>query len=279
MGFDVNQKSNYKQVKARPFLKWAGGKGQLLEQLKPFFPEKYYRYIEPMVGGGAVFFFLEPSEAILMDLNRELVNVYNVVKNFVEELINNLKKHKNTKEYYYNIRALDPITLSPVEQASRFIYLNKTCYNGLFRVNSRNRFNVPYGRYKNPDIVNPAGLRAASAALQKAQIFTADFSSVIHYAQPGDFVYFDPPYHPLNSTSKFTAYTPENFNEMEQRRLAKIFVELSKIGCKVMLSNSDTPLIRELYHDFRIEKVYARRFINSKADRRGSISELLILNY
>ncbi|MDN5348529.1 MAG: adenine methylase [Clostridia bacterium] len=264
---------------ARPFLKWAGGKGQLLEQFKPLFPKQYERYIEPMVGGGAVFFFLQPEKAILMDLNAELMEVYRVVRDNVEELIADLEKHKNEKDYYYAIRNLDPGKLTPVERASRLIYLNKTCYNGLYRVNRKNKFNVPFGRYKNPDIVNAQGLRAASRALKKAELLTGDFSLVLEFARPGDFIYFDPPYQPLSATSSFTGYTPGSFDEGEQKRLAGVFKELTRIGSKVMLSNSDTPFVREIYQGFRVQTVYAKRAINSRPDRRGSIKELVILNY
>ncbi|WP_338835374.1 DNA adenine methylase [Neomoorella thermoacetica] len=263
----------------RPFLKWAGGKGQLLEQLQPLLPQNYSRYLEPMVGGGALFFYLQPAYAILADLNDELINVYRVVRDNVEELIADLRRHRNTREYYYAIRDTDPARLPPVARASRFIYLNRTCYNGLYRVNRLNKFNVPFGRYKNPDIVNAAGLRAASGALQAADLRAGDFSLVLEYARPGDFIYFDPPYQPLNRTSRFTSYTAGNFGEGEQKRLARVFRELTRRGCLVMLSNSDTPLIRELYRDFRIETVHARRAINSRPDRRGSITELVILNY
>lgn len=264
---------------ARPFLKWAGGKGQLLEQMQRLLPQNYNRYLEPMVGGGALFFHLRPACALLADLNDELINVYRVVRDNVEELIVDLRRHRNTREYYYAIRDTDPARLPPVVRASRFIYLNKTCYNGLYRVNRLNRFNVPFGRYKNPDIVNAAGLRAASRALQAADLRTGDFSLVLEYARPGDFIYFDPPYQPLNSTSRFTSYTAGSFGEGEQKRLALVFWELTRRGCLAMLSNSDTPLIRELYRGLRIETVRARRAINSRPDRRGSITELVILNY
>lgn len=272
-----SEKTSKSIVKPQPIIKWVGGKRQLLEQFQPFFPKQFNRYFEPFVGGAAVFFSLDLEEAILMDTNAELVNLYNVIKEHVEPLIENLRHHKNEESYYYTIRALVPATLSPVERASRFIYLNKTCYNGLYRVNRQGKFNVPFGKYTNPDYVNADGLRLASAALQRATIMENDFSAVLELANPGDFVYFDPPYHPVSETSNFTSYTKDSFGVEDQRRLAAVFVELVDRGCHVMLSNSDTPFIRELYMDYRIETVRARRAVNSKADGRGYVSEVVAI--
>ncbi|SHE99390.1 DNA adenine methylase [Desulfofundulus australicus DSM 11792] len=268
-----------KEERPRPPVKWAGGKSQLISQFEPLFPKEYSLYVEPFVGGGAVFFHLLPPRAVLIDSNDELINFYLVVRDDLEALLQDLKRHENTAEYYYRIRALDPDQLTPVERASRFLYLNKTGYNGLWRVNSRGQHNVPFGRYKNPKIVDEPNLRLVSGALKKAEIICDDFSQVLDCAAPGAFVYLDPPYHPLSETANFTSYTPDAFGEDDQRRLAEVFRELDRRGCLVMLSNSDTPFIRELYKNYDIQVVYAKRAINCRADKRGPISELVIRNY
>ena len=271
--------SNKDKGPAKPFVKWAGGKGQLVEDLAAHLPENYSAYHEPFVGGGALFFHLAPATAFLSDLNEELINAYLVVKNDCDALIRSLRKHKNERAYYYEMRALDPDTLDPVERASRFIYLNKTCYNGLYRVNKQGKFNVPYGRYKNPVYADEAQLRLASKVLANADIKVADFEIVLEQARPGDFVYFDPPYQPISATANFTSYTRDAFDESQQKRLAAVFRELDRRGCYLMLSNSDSPLVRELYSQFRIETVMAKRYINCKGERRGAIPEALVLNY
>ncbi|HBT19950.1 MAG TPA: modification methylase [Peptococcaceae bacterium] len=272
--------SSFQILKPKPPVKWAGGKTQLIPQFEPLFPRKEYElYIEPFVGGGAVFFHLLPQQAVLIDSNEELMNFYQVVRDNLEELLLDLRKHKNTEEYYYSVRAIDPETLSPVERASRFLYLNKTAYNGLWRVNSRGEFNVPYGKYKNPKIIDEPNLRLVSQALRKAKIICGDFSLVLEFARPDTFVYFDPPYHPLSETANFTSYTSDAFGAEDQKRLADIFRELDRRGCMVMLSNSDTEFIRRLYQGYDIQVVYARRFINCKPSGRGPITELVIRNY
>ncbi len=268
------------KVKAKPFVKWAGGKGKLLTQYESYFPKRFHSYLEPFLGGGAVFFHLMPDRAVLSDINEELINAYLVVRDHTEELIQSLKKHKNEKYYYYKIRGLDPAQLTPVERASRLIYLNKTCYNGLYRVNRKGKFNVPFGRYKNPMICDKEGLHAASLALKEAEILVRDFGdTTLERAQRGDFIYLDPPYFPLSETSSFTGYAPDGFRATEQKRLARIFKELDTRGCLLMLSNSNIPLIQELYQEFRIIEVYAARAISCKPEGRGKITELLILNY
>ncbi len=264
----------------RPPVKWAGGKGGLLASFEPLFPRQPWElYVEPFVGGGAVFFHLQPERAVLIDNNEELINFYSVVRDRLDELLADLRRHENTAAYYYRIRALDPSRLDPVERASRFLYLNKTGYNGLWRVNARGQHNVPFGRYKNPTIVDEPNLRRVSQALARAEIRLGDFTLAREHAGPGTFVYLDPPYHPLSSTARFTAYTKDGFTEDDQRRLAELFRELDRRGCLLMLSNSDTPLIRELYAGYDIQVVYARRAINCRADGRGPISELVIRNY
>jgi DNA adenine methylase len=267
--------------KAKPFIKWAGGKSRLLPTLSRHFPprEEIGRYFEPFLGGAAVFFHLEHPHSFLSDSNRDLVELYQVVQQDVEGLIGILQNHKNEREYFYQIRSQDPATLTSVQRAARLIYLNKTCFNGLYRVNSRGKFNVPFGRYKNPAICDVDGLRAASRALQRADVFIGGFESILGRADRGDFIYFDPPYQPINRTSSFTSYTSVKFGEEDQRRLADVFTQLAERGCFVMLSNSDTPLIRKLYLDFHIHKIKANRAINSKPEGRGKITELLILNY
>ncbi|MCR4334347.1 MAG: DNA adenine methylase [Patescibacteria group bacterium] len=275
--------------KPKPFVKWVGGKRQLLAQFRLmnlYPPEKFDpksgKYFEPFVGGGAVFFDLLPETAYLSDLNNELVVTYNVIKNDVENLIKSLKKHKLDKEYFLKIRAQNPEKLSDLNTASRFIYLNRTCFNGMYRVNSRGGFNVPFGKYTNPLICDENNLRKASKALKNVEIKKQDYKEVLKKAKKGDFVYFDPPYYPISKTASFTSYTSEAFLDKEQIELRDTFVELHKRGCFVMLSNSDTPLINKIYSEpkgLRITKVQAGRAINSDASKRGKITEVLVTNY
>lgn len=273
---------------AKPFLKWAGGKQQLLEQYKPYFPTNYTRYIEPFVGGGAIFFHTWntgrlPEQVFLSDNNEELINTYVVVRDKVDDLITALAIHKknHSRDYYYRIRNLDRenIELSDVDRAARTLYLNKTCYNGLYRVNSNGQFNVPMGSYKSPKILYEDTLWTASIALQKTCLEVRDFRDVVDFAQTGDFFYFDPPYDPASKTASFTSYTADNFRDNDQCHLADVFAQLSEKGCLCLLSNSYTPFILELYQKFRIEVVQANRAINSNANGRGSIKEVVVLNY
>ncbi len=279
-----------------PFLKWAGGKSKLIHHYKNYFPkEGFNHYYEPFLGGGAIFFHLRPNRAILSDINSDLIEAYQCVKDKVEELIIELRKHQinhdadTTKihKYYYDVRSSSYTT--PIERAARLIYLNRTCFNGLYRVNSDGQFNVPIGRYKNPKICNEGLLRDASFALQSAQLEVRHFKEILNYAKSSDdFVYFDPPYHPLNNTSYFTAYNSCSFNEDDQKQLRDIFAQLASRGVKVMLSNSDCEFIRELYTDSqvflsqnlpKINEILAPRAINSDTSKRGKISELLITSY
>ncbi|MCT7984546.1 DNA adenine methylase [Laspinema sp. A4] len=272
-------------VLPRPFLKWAGGKTQLISQYQPLFPPQFKNYYEPFLGGGAVFFYLfqEHSagfKAVLSDVNEELINLYRCVQTDVEALIKALELHqaKHNDEYYYQVRAQKNRTL--VKKAARIIYLNKTCFNGLYRENSKGEFNVPIGRYKNPTICNGELLRADSQALRSVQIEVRDFDKVLDEAKTDqDFVYFDPPYYPLSNTSQFTSYSRYNFNEKDQIRLRDVFAKLANRGVKVMLSNSDCPFIRELYQEFQIHEVSAARSINSKGTHRGKISEVVVTSY
>jgi len=268
---------------AAPFLKWAGGKGRLLKQYGPYFPPRneIRHYYEPFIGGAAFFFHIQPQAATLSDINKKLVDVYQIVQQNVELLIPLLKEHKNEKEYFYRVRSLNPADLSPLEQAARLIFLNKTCYNGLYRENRGGRFNVPFGRYKNPKICDEQRLRTASAVLQGINLQEAEFDQAVSNAKPGDFIYLDPPYAPISATSNFTSYNRYNFLAADQRRLADTVHDLTARGCSVMLSNSSAPLVYELYGDrgYHLIKVNSRRNINSNADRRGLVTELLILNY
>ena len=275
--------------KPKPFVKWVGGKRQLLKQFRELnlYPPECFNpesntYFEPFVGGGAVFFDLLPKHAELSDTNRELVITYNVIKDNVDGLIKSLKKHIYNKEYYLRVRAQDINELSDIEIASRFIFLNRTGFNGMYRVNKSGQFNVPFGRYKNPLICDENNLRKVSEALQGITITHRDYKDVLELAKIGDFIYFDPPYYPLNPTSSFTAYTAKGFFEKEQIELRDTFVKLHERGCFVMLSNSDTPFINELYSELEgvsINKIIAGRAINSKGSKRGKINEVLITNY
>ena len=275
--------------KPKPFIKWVGGKRQLLKQFRELnlYPPECFNpesntYFEPFVGGGAVFFDLLPKHAELSDTNRELVMTYNVIKDNVDGLIKSLKKHIYNKEYYLGVRAQDINELSDIDVASRFIFLNRTGFNGMYRVNKSGQFNVPFGRYKNPLICDENNLRKVSEALQGITITHRDYKDVLELAKIGDFIYFDPPYYPLNPTSSFTAYTAKGFFEKEQIELRDTFVKLHERGCFVMLSNSDTPFINELYSELEgvsINKIIAGRAINSKGSKRGKINEVLITNY
>lgn len=277
--------------KPKPFVKWVGGKRQLLAQFRKLnlYPPDLFdirkgRYFEPFVGGGAIFFDLLPEKGFLSDLNKELVTTYNVIKNDVDVLITLLKKHKTDKDYFLKVRAQDPNKLSDLDIASRFIFLNRTCFNGMYRVNSKGGFNVPYGKYTNPLICDDNNLKKVSKALQGIEIKHQDYKEVLNKAKKGDFVYFDPPYYPVSKTASFTSYTAESFLDKEQIELRDTVLELHKRECYVMLSNSDTDFIKKIYSEIekygiKINKVEAGRAINSKGTGRGKISEVLITNY
>lgn len=266
---------------ATPILKWAGGKTSLLKQFALHFPNptQYERYFEPFVGGAAVFFHLHPPRSYLFDLNAELIELYTLIRDDVESVIQALTPHHNDRDYFEQIRAQDTATLTGAERAARFIFLNRTCYNGLYRVNSKGKFNVPFGRYTNPLICDSDGLRAASRALQGVQLEVNDFETSLAECKAGDFIYFDPPYAPLSATSSFISYTKDGFDTADQRRLADLYRELDRRGCLLMLSNSSAPLIYELYSGFNLYEIAARRNINSRIDGRGLITELLVTNY
>lgn len=278
---------------ARPFMKWAGGKGQLLPELSRRMPRTFRRYHEPFVGGGALFFHLYSGGqlgrgAALSDYNSELILCYQIARDNVGALIDALWEHHQHRldpHYFHEVRSWDRepgfASRSPVERAARTIFLNRTCYNGLYRLNRRGQFNAPFGYYKNPLICDPDNLRAASRALADVELSSGDFGDVLGRAEPGDLVYFDPPYVPVSATASFTHYTGQTFGEEEQRRLAELFFTLAERGVHVMLSNSRTPLAEELYvgqaasHDV----VLASRKINCDGFKRGHVEELIVYSY
>ena len=272
---------------AKPFVKWAGGKRALLEILCASLPQNFNAYFEPFLGGGALFFelankgLLQGKKVYLNDKNAELINAYLAIQKEPQKLLNelNLMQKAHSKEHFYSIRALDRevnfSALNPIFRAARFIYLNKTCFNGLCRYNAKGQFNTPFGAYKNPKIYDEALILNAHYALQDVVILNEDFEFVRDLAKKGDFVYFDPPYFPLNSTSNFTSYT-QNFLENEQIRLYALFCDLNSRGVKLLQSNSSTDFIKNLYKNFQIQAIQAKRAINCKGDKRGSVSELIL---
>jgi len=256
-------------VQARPILKWAGGKTQMLGDLLPKVPNSYGRYIEPFFGGGAMFFALQPESAIIADSNPELINMYQEVANHADNVIQYLKQYGNTSEMFYAVRSQEWTTLPKAEAAARTIFLNRTCYNGLYRVNKHGQFNVPYGKYKNPKICDEAGLRAASEALKKADILCGDYLLVLeHHAQPGDFVFLDPPYLPVSEYADFKRYTKEQFYEEDHVELSKVIMALHERGCHVILTNSNHPLVHELYAPFNIDVIQTKRHISCNGSTR-----------
>ena len=271
------------QQETYPIVKWVGGKRQLMFELLKNMPENYNRYFEPFIGGGALFFELQPDNAYISDMNEELINLYKVVRDNVDELVADLQKHDISKEYFMEIRNIDRTeeykNWSNIQKASRFIYLNRTCFNGMYRVNSKGEFNVPFGYYKNPRILDENNLINCSNLLQKTEIKHADFSKILKKVKKGDFVYFDPPYVPLSETSSFTSYTKDGFDIDMQFKLRDVCDELDSMGVKFLLSNSDTKLVNELYENYNIKRVFASRQINANADGRGKITEVLVRNY
>jgi len=266
----------------KPILKWAGGKRQLIDHVISLFPKdhKQRTYHEPFIGSGAIFFTVEPRSGTINDTNEHLMNFYKIVKNHPEELINETLKHEYNKETYYALRdRFNQERLSDLERASLFLYLNKTCFNGLWRVNSEGKFNVPFGRYRNPTIVQENRIREASRILKNIDIICSDFSYILDRAKPGDLCYFDPPYEPISETAYFTAYTAKGFDMDEQIRLCETCCKLDEKGVYFVLSNSYVRDLIELYEPrFRIKTVQARRSINSKPDKRGPIREILVTN-
>jgi DNA adenine methylase len=270
-------------VIAKPFLKWAGGKTALLHEILPRLPKKINTYYEPFVGGGAVYFALAWEDrfthAVLSDSNRELIDTYQALRNSAKSVIAALSDHVYEEKHYYSVRSLEPRALDFYSRAARFIYLNRTCFNGLYRVNRKGAFNVPFGRYTNPTICDEALLRSVSKVLSRtgrASIQCKSFEDVVLNSRKGDAVYFDPPYVPASDTANFTSYTAGGFGLRNQEFLRDVVLKLVKRGVHVLLSNSDTPLVRKLYKGFKVERVEAPRRVNSKAEKRGNVGELLI---
>lgn len=285
-------KQVYSQVSVtpKPFVKWAGGKRQLIPILNENLPKSFGTYYEPFLGGGALLFHIlterDGQKCSISDLNSDLVLAYTTIRNRIDELISSLKSHeknyqKNSKSYYYLIRESNP--RSEIEKTSRLLFLNRTCFNGLYRVNSKGKFNVPLGRYTNPNIVNEDNLRSVSDILQssKVSIKCRDFEAVLRDAKKGDLVYFDPPYQPVSETANFTSYTNRDFTIDDLDRLAKLCKKLDSKGCKVMLSNSDSKEVEDVFSgkSWKVNKIQANRAINSNSKKRTGHFELLIKNY
>ena len=280
---EPNSNQGHLSPLTKPFLKWAGGKSKLLREIIPRLPRSYRRHVEPMLGGGAVFFGTQPTRSLLLDINPELINCYRVVQNEVESLIKDLKKHRYERSYYYSVRDADRSadfeSWSRVKRASRTIFLNKSCFNGLYRVNSQGHFNVPFGRYVNPRILAPDVLRRSSHALKGAKLVCDSFNNLERHLQRDDFVYFDPPYVPLSKTSSFATYAKDGFTLDDQIRLRDLCVALDNRKIRFMLSNSYTDTVLELYEGFKIDVIDAPRAISSKASGRGVVKEVLVRNY
>ena len=272
--------------KVAPVLKWVGGKRQLLGTLTPLLPQRITTYCEPFVGGGALLFDLQPNTAYVNDINGDLIRVYNVIKSDVESLITTLQEYKNESDFFYAVRDWDRdkekySSLSDVQKAARILYLNKTCYNGLFRVNNAGEFNSPFGNYRNPNIVNAPTLRAVSSYLNTATVHlsSTDYAEVLQALPKGAFVYLDPPYDPISDTSSFTGYSKGGFTRDDQIRLRECCDDLTARGVKFMLSNSSTDFIREQYAAYHIQTVQAKRAVNSDSTKRGEVDEVVVRNY
>lgn len=267
---------------ARPFLKWAGGKKQLADRILEILPQGVHTYYEPFVGGGAIFFALAAAKrfrrAVLNDFNKELMDTYKVMRDFPDELVEQLQKYPYSREVFEEFRSKMPEDYSPVRRAARMIYLNRTCFNGLYRVNKSGRFNAPWGKYQNPKIVDPDNFRACAKILNRyAALFCDDFAEVVYDAGPADAVYLDPPYIPVSATANFRSYTVDGFTLNDHRRLALLFKQLADKGVAVVASNSDTEMARQLYEGFEMHRVMAKRAINSKGSKRGPVAELIIV--
>lgn len=272
-------------MELKPILKWVGGKRQLLPEIKKYIPKEYNTYLEPFFGGGAVLFDIQPEKAIVNDINEELVNMYNVIKNNSNELIKKLGTYINDEENYYEVRNLDRnedyVNLSNIDKAARIIYLNRTCFNGLYRVNSKGQNNVPYGKYKNPTICDKNNIENVSKYFNKnnIEIKNLDFEEILKLAQTNDFVYLDPPYDPLTDTSSFVSYAKDGFSKEDQTRLKKYCDILDKKGVKFLLSNSSTDFIKNLYKDYTIIEIDANRNISATVKGREKVKEVLIKNF
>ena len=277
---------------AKPFIKWVGGKTQLLKQIEGYLPERYNTYFEPFIGGGALYFYLQakkPDKAVINDLNPQLANLYIHLRNQPHQLIAELKQiekqylplsHNDRKDFYYEIRKkYNALTDSNTERSALLIFLNKTGFNGMYRENPRGEFNIPFGRNNLKSLFDQKALLESSRTLQNTTILNGTYETAVENAQKGDFIYFDPPYIPLSKTASFTKYTSDGFGPEDQVKLRDLFVELHARGCFVMLSNSNAPEVQELYQDFKRHEVLANRAVNCKATGRGKIKELIIINY
>lgn len=271
--------SKYENAYTKPVLKWAGGKSQMLGEIVPRMPKAYNSYIEPFFGSGAVYFAVAPQHAIIADSNPELINLYRVIATNVDTLINELALYENTKETFYSIRELDWESLSPLKAAARMIYLNKTCFNGLYRVNRKGQFNTPFANNKRSTYCDPVEIRKAAELLKNTELICGDYHDVlISKAQENDFIFLDPPYVPISKYSDFKRYTKEQFGEEDQRRLAEDVYILTQKGCKVMLTNSNHPLVHELYDRFKIEVFQTRRMINKDGNNRTG-EDVIVTTY
>ena len=278
---------------AKPFIKWVGGKGKLVSELEKYFPKEFNKYYEPFVGGGALFFYLkqnkEISFSLINDINSKLITAYKQIQKNPKKIINLLKNieleykalsFEQQEKYFYQKREIyNKEKLDNLNTAAHLIFLNKTCFNGMYRENSKGEYNIPFGDQKNPTICDEKNILTVSSCLKNTEIMNQSFEEFIEKCKKGDFIYFDPPYHPVNATSSFTSYSKNTFGPKQQEILRDTFVELSKKGCFVMLSNSDTEFIKNLYKDFNINYIYAARSINSKGDKRSKIKEVVITNY
>jgi DNA adenine methylase len=264
------------EIAIKPFLKWAGGKTQLIPELSKYIPKSFDKYIEPFIGGGAFFFYLNPKKAIISDANEELVTTYKAVRDNVEEIITILDSFRNEETFFYNIRSLNTNKLSDIERAARLIYLNKTCFNGLYRVNKKGVFNVPYGK-RNGEFLNRDQLRDSSEFLQNAKIFHSDYLATLKkYAKKGDFIFLDPPYYPVGKYSDFKRYTKEFFYHDDHVILKEEFDRLVKTGCHVLLTNSDHPVVVDLYKDYEIKVIETKRLISSNPKTRNGKDIIVI---
>ena len=271
--------SKYNEAYTKPVLKWAGGKSQILGEIIPRMPDTYNSYIEPFFGSGAVYFAVAPGHAIIADSNPELINLYRVIATDVEALIDELSTYENTEDVFYSMRELDWESLSPLKAAARMVYLNKTCFNGLYRVNKKGQFNTPFANNKRTSYCDEVEIRKAALLLKTAELICGDYHNILmERAQENDFIFLDPPYVPISKYSDFKRYTKEQFGEDDQRRLAEDVYTLSEKGCKVMLTNSNHPLVHELYDRFHIEVFQTRRMINKNGNNRTG-EDVIVTTY
>lgn len=269
----------FETTRTKPILKWAGGKQQILSEIRKRAPKSFNKYIEPFVGGGAVFFAINSDSYVISDTNPELINLYRVLPDNVDEVIQELEEHKNEEDYYYDVRAMNVDKLTKVERAARFVYLNRTCFNGLYRVNKKGEFNVPFGKYKNPRIIYEKRLRKASEKLRNTKILLSDYKDTLNeYAEEDDFIFLDPPYIPISEYSNFKRYTKEQFRIENHKELADTVKKLAEKGCKIILTNSNHELVYDLYSDYKIEVLETNRNISKDGDNRKGQDTIISIN-